>query len=70
MGALEDLVMWFESHCEDLMGSAMVASHSGSRLCDHPLEIPVEQGRGGHSDLSKSHTKPIGPVVRSQWQVV
>ena len=24
--AIEDLVTWFVSHCEDLMGSAIVAS--------------------------------------------
>lgn len=27
--AIEELVTWFESHCEDLTGSAAVASHLG-----------------------------------------
>ena len=44
------------SHCEDLMGSAIVTPHSGCGLGDHPLEISVEQGRGSPWRLVQSHT--------------
>ena len=56
MMVIEDLVTWFVSHCEDLMGSAIVVSHSGCGLGDNPLEISAEQGRGGPWQLVQSHT--------------